>query len=201
MPSKPASSVADACAQRASYVTRYARRIASRCNSEADRNQVFAGAYVSYLAFFESQIEELFVGLLTAAYTHPSRHVRPQVPMPNRSKAKSIVTAGRSYVDWLPYDQHTRKRAPGFLVDGEPFTSLSKPHRSTLEKASVLRNALAHHSDHSQRRFTQEFIDGRAIPLSQRKPPSYLRGAHSRKHNRLEVHLMELVAIMQELTT
>src|SRR5665811_1179113 len=164
MPSKPSSDVFGSCASRAKYVTQYARRIESRCKSVADRNQVFSGAYVSYLAFFESQIEELFVGLICGKYTHPDSMVKPLVLMPDKTTAKLIVTGGRSYVDWLPYDAHTRKRASSFLADGAPFKGLSNPSRKVLGKSFIIRNALAHSSEHSQRRFKEELIK-RAIHI------------------------------------
>lgn len=173
----------------------------ARCNTEADKNQIFAGAYVSYLTFFEAQLETLFVGLLTDKLVHPDQTVEPTIQMPNLKVAKSMITGGRSYVDWLPYNAHTIKRAPVFLIDGRPFTDLSKPRRNTLDKASVLRNALAHQSDHALKRFEAEFVADKVLPVAQRKPPGYLRGAHSLNRNRLEVQLLELVAIMQDLTT
>ncbi|MBZ5740332.1 hypothetical protein [Nocardioides mangrovi] len=201
MPSKPASAVADACARRANYLVHYTTRMSGRCNSDADRNQVYAGAYVAYLAFFEQQLEDLFIGLLTHKYVHPNTGVKPVVAMPNAKAAKSLITGGRSYVDWLPYDQHTRKRATAFLLEGQPFLGLGKPDRAALERASVLRNALAHQSDHSQRRFKEEFTDGKSLRTGELKPGGYLRGSHSRLKTRFEVQLQELVRVIRELTS
>lgn len=200
MPSKPTSVIADACARRASYLVGYTARVASRCPSEADRNQIFAGAYVSYVAFFEQQLEELFVGLVTGALTHPNAGVRPVVTIPNRSAAKSVIMAGRSYVDWLPYEQHTKRRAPAFLVAGAPFLGLGKAERDSLNKASILRNALAHQSDHSQRQFAAEFTQGRTLRTTELKPAGYLRGSHSINRSRFQVQLEQLVAVIQQLT-
>lgn len=200
MLSKPASNVADGCSRRANYLVHYTNRISLRCRTDADKNQVFAGAYVAYLAFFERQLEDLFVGLLTGRYAHASPKVGPIVQMPNAQAAKLLITAGRSYVDWLPYDQHTRRRAPAFFVDGEPFLSLSKADRDALERASILRNALAHQSDHSQRRFKEKFTDGKALRVGEMKPGGYLRGSHSYSRTRFEIQLQELVGVMRRLT-
>ncbi len=200
MPSKSTSAIEAACARRASYLIGYTKRVASRCPSEADRNQIFAGAYVSYLAFFEQQLEELFVGLITGGLAHPNANVRPVVLMPSSSAAKSVITAGRSYVDWLPYEQHTRRRAPAFLVAGAPFSSLGKPERDSLQRAAILRNSLAHQSDHSQRQFAAEFTRGRALRPSELKPAGYLRGSHSINRTRFQVQLQELVMVMRQLT-
>lgn len=201
MPSKPASNVKDACARRARYVTHYVRRMSAKCNAESDKNQVFAGAYIAYVAFFESQLEDLFIGLMTGRYSHPRSAVGPVVVMPNRDVAKSIVTAGRPYVDWLPFDQNLKKRAPSFLIDGEPFNSLSPPRKQALKKASTIRNALAHASDHSKEQFHRTFIQSATVPLGQRSPAPYLRGAHSLNMSRFEVLVTELVQVMDELTS
>ena len=201
MPSKPTTDVADVCARRANFVAGYARRLGRRCNSEADINQVFAGAYVSYVAYFESQIEVLFVGLLTRRLQHPDTTVRPLVAMPNVRTAKSLILGGRRYVDWLPYDQQTKARALAFFDAGAPFVGLPNPDIKALERASVLRNALAHSSDHSQKRFSDTFVSGRSLPPAQQRPAGFLRGAHSLTQNKLEVQLSELIAVMTRLTT
>jgi hypothetical protein len=121
--------------------------------------------------------------------------------MPSIKAAKLVITGGRNYVDWLPYEQHTRKRASAFFVDGAPFERLDKDSRAALERASVLRNALAHQSDHSQRRFVNEFAKGRALRGSELRPGGYLRGSHSLTKNRFQVQLEELVRVMRELTS
>ena len=201
MLSRPTNEISDACARRANYLIGYSTRVANRCKAEADRNQIFAGAYISYLAFFERQIEDLFVGLLTSRYEHPSSTVRPVVVMPSTKVAKLLIAGGRSYVDWLPFDQHTKKRAPAFFVNGGPFANLAKTERSALDRASILRNALAHQSDHSLRRFATEFTAGKSLRPSELKPAGYLRGAHSLRRTRFEVQLSELVRVMSSLTS
>lgn len=201
MPSKPASTVADACARRAKYIIAYSARISARCNSDADKNQVYAGAYVAYLAFFEQQLEELFLGLLSSRYAHPNPAVRPLVATSNRTVAAGLVRGGRSYVDWLPYELHTKKRAPAFFKDGEPFSRLEKAERDVLERASILRNALAHQSDHSLSRFSAMFTAGKTLRSSELRPGGYLRGSHSLGRNRFQMQLLELVRVMRILAT
>lgn len=201
MPSSPASRVADDCARRGNYLVGYSTRLSSRCNSEADKNQVFAGAYVAYLGYFEQQLEELFVGLLTGKYVHPDARVKPLVTMPSRSVAKSLITGGRRYVDWLPFEQHTKQRSTAFLRDGAPFARIGRPERDALDRASVLRNALAHQSDHSQARFQATFTEGRSLRASERRPAGYLRGFHSVGRTRFEIQLQELVGVMRGFCT
>ena len=201
MSSKPASDVVDACARRGKFVTQYVRRVSAHCTSESDKNQVVGGALIAYVAFFEAQLEELFIGLMIEKYKHPLSHVKPIVKPSNRASAKAIINGGRSYVDWLPYDQYLKKRAKGFFKQGEPFSTLDAVSRKSLERASVLRNSLAHASDHSQRQFKQVFLDGHQIPRTQHRPAPYLRGLHSLGRTRFDVTVTELVLVMQKLTT
>ena len=201
MPSKPSDAVALACARRANYLIHYTRRVARRCPADADKNQVYAGAYVAYVAFFEQQIAELFVGLLAGIYIHPRTTVAPLVMMPTRTVAKTVVAGGRAYVDWLPYDQHLRKRAKAFFVGGEPFGDLGASERRSLERASILRNALAHQSDHSRGRFAEEFTSGRALRPGEQNPGGYLRGQHSINKDRFQAQLEELVAVLRGFTS
>jgi len=156
---------------------------------------------IAYVAFFEAQLEELFVGLMTGQLIHSQSHVRPVVILPNKRAAKSIISAGRAYVDWLPYEQHLKRRAPSFFVDGAPFVGLDSVSRAALEKATTIRNALAHASDHSQKSFEKKFITGRQIPVSQRRPAPYLRGQHSIGRTRFDATVSELVLVMQQLTS
>ncbi len=201
MSSKPASEVVDACARRGKFVTQYVRRVSARCTSENDRNQVVGGALIAYVAFFEAQLEELFVGLMIEKYQHPLAQVKPIVVPANRASAKLIINGGRSYVDWLPYEQHLKKRAQGFFRQGAPFAGLDAVSRKSLERASILRNSLAHASDHSQRQFEREFLEGHQIPRSQHRPAPYLRGQHSLGRTRFDVTVTELVLVMQKLTS
>lgn len=156
---------------------------------------------IAYVAFFEAQLEDLFIGLMTKRYEHPRPNVKPIVTPAKRSDAKAIVNGGRSYVDWLPYDQHLKKRAPGFFKDGEPFTTLDSASRKSLDRASILRNALAHASDHSYTQFRRTFLDGHNIPRLQHRPATYLLGQHSLGKSRFDVIVGELVLVMGQLTT
>lgn len=70
-----------------------------------------------------------------------------------------------------------------------------------LEELGFLRNALAHQSKHSHRRFQAELIQGNGLPASQSNPAGYLRGDYSLGVTRLNYYLTASVAIMNRLCT
>lgn len=199
MPSRSTSTIADACARRARFLSQYVLRMERRCRADADKNVVFSGAYVQYVAFFEAQLEQLFVGMLTGGLSHPNSAVKPVAQFSTSTVAKGIIFGGRNYVDWLPFEQHTAKRSGVFFQEGRPFSNLNAARRASLMRAGVLRNAIAHQSDHSLKQFEKHFVHGHAIPTQQQRPAGYLRGNFSLTQNRFQTQLIELVAVMNDL--
>lgn len=167
--------------------------------STLDLNQVFAGAFIAYYGFYESQLERLFLGLLIGAIAHTRVDVVPLVQFPTSAVAKPIVFSGRNYADWLPFDRHTRERANLYFKNGKPFRDLSQADRATLERLGIIRNALAHNSGHSLKRFHGECVEGNLLPSNQRSPAGYLRGNHALGQSRLEFTLLESVRVMRTL--
>lgn len=196
-----ATEVALACRRRARFLNQHFERMLRRSKAVADRNQIVAGIFVSYYAFYERQLEALFMGLLTGNLTHPTAAVKPLATFTSVQAADVIVRDGKNYVDWLPFDQHTMKRATIYFEDGEPFDRLDKTQRRVLEELGLLRNALAHQSAHSLRRFRAELVDGNGLPTSQSNPAGYLRGDYSLGVTRLNYYLMASVGIMNRLCT
>ena len=81
-------------------------------------------------------MEELFVGLLTGGVT-PGRNVHPRVTFRSAAIARDVMLGGKTYVDWLPY-HFTEKRAGAFFRGGQPFCSLDKDDKKSLELVSHL---------------------------------------------------------------
>jgi hypothetical protein len=113
--------------------------------------------------------------------------------------ARRIVTAGRKYVDWLPFDRHTEPRASAFLSGGRPFSKLENSDRRALDQLDVIRNALAHESSHSLRQFRRLYTEGKALPVDQLTPSGYLRGQHSIGTTRFTNTLNEVAGIFGRL--
>src|SRR4051794_27409628 len=100
---------------------------------KVDLERAYAAGYMLFYTSVERTLEELFVGLLTRKLTVTQAGVRPVVTAPNAPTALRLVLGGRSYVDWLPFDRHTKPRAEALLADGKPFTALAKADRIFLE--------------------------------------------------------------------
>ena len=140
-----------------------------------DVEQVYSGLFIEAMTSFEQLIEDLFLGLLTSRLNCTVRNVVPRVVFNSDLIARDVVYGGRNYVDWLPYKQHTEKRAHAFLRNGLPFTSLDNADYKQLEELSQIRNAIAHKSQHSKRVFQTHVIRGLALTSIEKTPAGYLR--------------------------
>lgn len=196
-----ATVVSDACRRRARFLNQHFDRMLRRSPAVADRNQIVSGTFVSFYAFYERQLEALFMGLLTGELQHGTAAVKPLANFTSTQAADEIVRDGRNYVDWLPFERHTMKRSELYFENGEPFNRLTIAQRRILEELGLLRNALAHQSAHSLRRFRSELVDGKGLPGSQSSPAGYLRGDYSLGVTRLNYYLTASVGIMNQLCT
>jgi hypothetical protein len=200
-----ATTVAERLAREAKSLEIYTRRterlFASRYVPRIDLDRAYAAAYMLFYVLLEDAVEELFVGLLTCKLTVGRSGVRPIVPAPNKPVARRLILGGRKYVDWFPFDRHTRPRAEALFVDGKPFTDLAKADSRFLGRMAVLRNALSHRSGHSVQQFEREFITRNpvpgGVPPDQRRPAGYLRGQHATTQSRLDYQMAEGAAIVR----
>jgi hypothetical protein len=185
------------------YVGRVESLVRAGTMPKVDLDRAYAAGYMLFYTSVERTLEQLFVGLLTGKVTVTQPGVKAVVVTPNGPTALRLVLGGRTYVDWLPFERHTKRRAEALLADGKPFTNLAKADRVFLERMSVLRNALAHRSDHSLKQFNREFIQNNPVPgglpPAQHKPIGYLRGQHAANQSRLSYQLAEAAAIVRRL--
>lgn len=164
---------------------------------QADLRRVYAGAYLSFYTYTERSIERLFLGLLMERFDLVG--VRPLVDVRSELVARAIVVGGRSYADWLPLERHTVPRAQAFLSQGKPFSEVPRADIRTLDRVSIVRNALAHESSHALRQFRKAFTRDRPIPPDQRSPAGYLRGQHALGTTRLSNFFAETVDVFRRL--
>jgi hypothetical protein len=168
--------------------------------SAVDLNLVYAGAFVSFFAFLERSIEELFMGIITKRIDYGRREISPLVDFRSSEIARQLVFGGRSYVDWLPI-RITKERAQLFLSNGSPFSDLSQPDSDVLHRMGVIRNALSHESSFARKTFRELLVDGKALPPDQTTPAGYLRGQYAVGQTRLELVLSQVVGVMTRLCT
>lgn len=139
-----------------------------------DIEQVYAGLYLEAVTSLERLIEDLFIGLLAGRIDRHSLGIVPRVSFKSDLVAREVVLAGRHYVDWLPYN-YMEERAKAFFRNGLPFARLGKPDKLQIENLLCIRNAIAHKSRYSQRRFEQTIIGVLPLQPRERTPAGFLR--------------------------
>lgn len=138
--------------------------------------QVYESLFLSSFTAFEVFIDELFLTLLVKQKDASRTGAIPRVTVRSFAVGRELIMgAGRNYVDWLPYDR-TVERANLFFRGGRPFTNVSAGDRELVNKAQIIRNAIAHRSRYSEKRFERDIIGTTAVPLREYKPAAYLRG-------------------------
>lgn len=198
---KPLSAVAEEVATRARGLNAYVQRMERLHDkgelSLTDLSRVHAGAFVAFQAYAEKSLERLFLGTIRGRYV--GSDVRALIEVRSDVVARAVMTGGRNYTAWLPYEMNTEKRADAFLSSGRPFSRLSPGEKRTLDRLAVLRNSLAHESSWALRQFRKHYTDGKALPPGQLSPSGYLRGHHSAGQTRFSYHLAEAVAVFKTL--
>ena len=157
-----------------------------------DVNVIYSGLFLEAVVSFERFIEDLFTDLLSKRVNHPSKKVKPKTFFQSAIIARNVLLGERSYLDWLPYNKFTSRRAKRFFQNGLPFTgldnlidtnihpSIDKKVDTITENISIIRNALAHKSAHSLETFEKRILSLRhALHSREKNPIGYLRGLHS----------------------
>lgn len=200
---QPVNRVAAEVASRAKglrdYVGRMERLFVAGALSLPDLHRVHAGAFISFHTYLERSLERTFLGLLMYRLTSSDRLVRPLVEIKSETVAHAIVRGGQNYVDWLPYERHTMKRAKAFFSGGRPFADLGAAERRALQRTTTMRNAIAHESSQSLRQFKNTFVVGKTLPPDQQKPTGYLQGQHAIGQSRLDYMFSDAVNAMRVL--
>ena len=203
MATRTASIVSEELASRARGLEQYVRRMdelhIDREISDVDIRRIYAGAMMNFYSAVERSIERLFMGLLMRRFQSSDPLVRPLVEIDSEAVARAVVRGDRFYVDWLPYNRFTRRRAESFFSRGLPFTQLSRKDGKNFDRVNVIRNAIAHDSSHAKRRFYEQFIDGKPLPPDQRSPAGYLRGRHRETQTRLQFEFSQVAGLMRRI--
>ena len=170
--------------------------------AKRDVDTVYEALFLRAFTELEGFIEDLFFGLLARRLRHPSSSVRARVKLKSHMVAREIVLAGDKYVDWFPYERHTKRLAETFFTGGRPFCSLSPADLNELEKLVILRNAIAHRSSHALS--TSERKVTRQLPLRPREksPVGFLRGQIriAPPQTRFEATMSTIVQLGQKLS-
>ena len=143
--------------------------------SRKETEQIYGSLFLNVVIYFESFIENMFLGLLVGKFKYKASRITPRVKFKSDSVARDVVLGGKRYMNWLPYREETEKRAKIFFRNGVPFTSLADTEREELKKIHCIRNALAHKSRYSLQQFEKEVIDSFLLTKREKSPGGFLR--------------------------
>lgn len=192
---KPALKVHDDLTRRALAISRHITRVSAAHSSgqlnSSDLDQAYSGAYLAWFTALENSIEDLFLGLLVGTYR--SRGFSgSRIVVRSRATAASVIrNKKKGYIDWFPYQESTQRLAEVYLVGGRPFTSVSREDEGLFRRMLLIRNAVAHDSDHALKQFRSSLVDGLGLPSWQHKPGGYLRGIQSGSQTRFDSLMAE----------
>jgi len=139
-----------------------------------DAEVVYEALFLRSVVYFESLIEEVFMGLLTRAVNHDSAAVRPRINRVSHVAARHLVFGEKDYIDWLPFTR-TEALATRFLAGGRPFTLLEDVTRQRLGQIIAIRNAITHRSAFAMRRSREQVLGSTPLPPKEKTPARYLR--------------------------
>jgi hypothetical protein len=139
-----------------------------------DIEHSYAGLYMELFTDFEALLEDLFFGLYNGSYISRNYTIRRKSKITPNGEIQPIVYGGKSYVNWLPYGEHTLKRAILFFHLGEPFRQLTTAEINLITNYHTIRNAIAHKSPNSLNLFNRLTAALPLLPI-ERTPTGYLR--------------------------
>jgi hypothetical protein len=180
--------------------TRVEVLLLSRHLSVGDVEQVYAGLFLDAFTEFEGLLEDLFLGIVSGSHKSGVPTTMRRVKIVPVSLTQEICFEGRAYLDWLPIEKHTTKRAERFLNNGEPFSKLTKDEEKTIERLHLLRNAVAHKSDSAKLKFEASI---QALPLlpQEKTPVGFLRSKPQGPagFNQYQIGVSQLETIVQKI--
>ena len=164
-----------------------------------DIEHLYAGLYMELFTEFESLLENLFFGLYTGQFVSPTNTIIRKSKITPYSEIQPVIYGGKSYVNWLPYKEHTLRRAKLFFDAGEPFQQLTNNENNKISDYHIIRNAIAHKSPNSLNQFNQ-IISALTLLPRERTPTGYLRSMpQGSGQTQFEIAIVELKLMTQKL--
>ncbi len=167
--------------------------------SAADVEQVYAGLFLDIFTEFEALIEDLFIGLLTGKlYTNPPVKNPRKLKIVPASSTLEVLLNGKPFLDWLPYEDNTKKRANLFFTDGKPFSKLTDEQIKSLKDYHFVRNALVHKSKAAHKKFEIIIKDLTLLP-NEKTPAGYLMSKPQGIATQYQIAVAELGVMVKTL--
>jgi hypothetical protein len=172
--------------------------------TESEISTLYEVLFLNTYTSFEVFLDELFFGLLVERnrLKTAQRDIHPLIKLKSQKVARKIVTLPNyNYIDWFPYKK-TSKMAEKYFRKGRPFTKLDIGETGHLGILYVIRNAIAHKSEHSLNEFKTLIGENRVLRAGERNPGGYLRGVFRTAPNqtRYENYVAKTLMIAQKLS-
>ena len=146
----------------------------SRYLNKSDLGLSYSGLYLSLFSEFEALIEDLFLGLLKGDIISNKTGFRIRVQISPNTFVNDVLFVQKKYLNWLPFDDCTEKRAKIFFDNGIPFTgTLDGKDKSDLAFLHIIRNSIAHRSKSSKDSFLSK-ISSLALLPEEQNPAMFL---------------------------
>lgn len=167
-----------------------------------DVEQIYSGVYLDAFVSLERFIEDLFLGYISGQVVAPSRAAKSLVAITPSSKVKDVLLGGKKFIDWIPYDQYTKKRAETYFSPNSKFRTLARQDEILLVQLHQIRNALAHRSTHSTDVFHRLVIGNLSISPLDKRPGNFLRTIFraNPSQTRLQYYLFEMLDVAKRLS-
>lgn len=163
-------------------------------------DNAYIGLFLSMCTEFEGFLEDLFLGLLLDGGGVGQADVTANVVVSRLEIMRALVYGTKgNYADWLPYER-TIERAETYFLDGKPFSKPDQGQRSRLKEIYLIRNVLAHKSDHSRRNFDEKVVGSRRLSPKEKTPVGFLRVTTASGPMYRDHHL-QLLSIARVLTS
>jgi hypothetical protein len=140
-----------------------------------DIHSVYEALFIRSVTSFEVFLQDQFVAIMNGDASYKRiRGVSVKMNASSPAALMDILLQNRAYVTWLPYDE-TNKRAHIYLKDGKPFSDIPQSERDTMNRITLIRNAIAHQSAHAVKQFENKVISGLTLLPQERRPAGFLR--------------------------
>ena len=165
---------------------------AQRIN-RTDLDSVYEALFLRAVTSFEAFLEDLFIAILVGRAQYSKHRVKVLISATSRESLMQILLQGNAFMNWLPFN-NSEKRARLYLRDGRPFTDLDDGDKSQLKTITVIRNAIAHKSDHAISEFERTVTGSAPLLASERSPAGFLRSriTSGPAQSRFEAYLGQL---------
>lgn len=154
-------------------------RIRSGAQSD-EEGLVLQGTYLFGVRAFETFLENQIIHLCGAATSWGPKTIdgrlmrfKRRIKESRPGRVRSLMLMGRNYADFLPIDE-TIKKATVFFMMGRPFSLLSSEHKELIRRSHVVRNLIAHESQHSIEQFRKVVLARYSLRTDQQNAGGYI---------------------------